>query len=151
MLFKARRIVTGTSLVLLTLMSVTTFALAQAKSLKDQLVGHWQLASVTIDTRTPYGTTPTGSMFLDAGGHFSVILLSSGNARNVSYFGTYTVDDTKKSMTMHIDGSSGGIGLNLAGHDQTRLVAISGDELTIQSQTPSGTPGNMKMIWKQAN
>jgi Lipocalin-like domain len=151
MMFEARRIVTGIPLVLLTLMSVTNFALGQAKSLKDQLVGHWQLASVTMDTRTPYGTTPTGSMFLDGGGHFSVIVISSGNARNVSYFGTYTVDDANKTMTLHIEGSSGGIGLNLAGHDQTRLVTISGDELTVQSQGPSGTPGNMKLIWKQAN
>ena len=96
------------SLIFLALASIATAALAQTpgKSLKDQLVGHWQLVSVTIKDATPYGANPQGSMFLDADGHYSVIVLSAGNAQNISYFGTYTVNDADSSMTMHIDGSS---------------------------------------------
>ena len=68
-------------------------------------------------------------MFLDAGCHFSVIVISSGNARSLSYFGTYTVNDADKTMTLHMDGNAGGLGISLAGHDEKRLISFSGDEL----------------------
>src|SRR5579871_3291458 len=80
-------------------------ALAQApsKSLKQQLVGHWQLVSISANTRTePYGADPKGSLFADAAGHYSVIVISDGGARNVSLFGTYTVDDASNSVTLHV-------------------------------------------------
>jgi hypothetical protein len=148
----ARSISACISLIILALASIATpsFAQAPAKSLKDQLVGHWQLVSVTIESRTPYGPNPQGSMFLDAGGHFSVVVVSTGNARSVSYFGTYTVNDADKSMTMHVDASSGG-SVSAAGRDEKRLITLSGDDLIVQSQTPSGRVGPITLTWKQAN
>ncbi|MGD0025366.1 MAG: hypothetical protein ABSC37_12215 [Xanthobacteraceae bacterium] len=154
----ARGIVACVSLVILALASIgaTSFAQTPTKSLKDQLVGHWQLVSVTVNGRTPYGdtphsATPQGSMFLDAGGHYSVIVISTGNARSISYFGTYTVDDTDNSITMHIDASSGAN----AGRDVKRQVTFSGDELIVANQPPAQTPagplGGVKLTWKQAN
>ena len=74
-------------------LAVPAAAQTPAKSLKEQIIGHWQLVSVTVNDTTPYGANPQGSMFLDAGGHISVIVISAGGARNTSYFGTYTVDD----------------------------------------------------------
>jgi hypothetical protein len=150
----ARGVVAGvSSLMILTLASIATPTLAQSptKSLNDQLLGHWQLDSVTINDSAPYGANPQGSMFLDAGGHFSVIVISAGQARNISYFGTYTVNDADKSMTMHIDASSGGGDVNAAGRDEKRLVTFSGDELTVANQTASGAAGAVKLTWKQAN
>lgn len=149
----ARGLAVGASVMLLALVSIAAPVRAQApaKSLKDQLIGHWQLVSVTIDTRTPYGASPTGTMFLDAAGHFATIIISAGNARNIAYFGTYTVNDAANTLTIHIEGNSGGLGVNAAGRDETRLITLRGDELMVQSTAPSGGPGNVTLTWKQAN
>jgi hypothetical protein len=125
-------------------------AQSAAKSLKQQIVGHWQLVSVTVNSGTPYGAAPQGSMFLDAGGHVSVIVISDGGARNISYFGTYTVDDADKSVSVRVDGSSGGAG-DASGRTFKRLVQLQGDEMIVANATPAGGPGPMKLIWKQAN
>lgn len=125
-------------------------AQSAAKPLKDQLVGHWKLVSVTIGEQTPYGAAPEGSMFLDAGGHVSVIVISDGGARNISYFGTYTVDDAAKSMTIHVDGSSGGNG-NAVGRSFKRRVQLQGNELVLVNDAPKRAPGVIKQTWKQAN
>lgn len=121
-------------------------ALAQGSTLKDQLVGQWQLASIAINNAAPYGDNPTGSMLLDASGHYSIIVVSNGGARNISYYGTYTVDETNKSVTMHI---AGGTRANADGRDQTRQVTIDGDQLI--EQTLPGRKGSIKMTWKRAN
>jgi Lipocalin-like domain len=121
-------------------------ALAQGSSLKDQLVGQWQLVSVGINNTRPYGDNPTGSMLLDAAGHYSIIVVSNGGARNISYYGTYTVDEANKSMTMHI---TGGTRANAAGRDQTRQVTVDGDQLI--EQTLPGRKSSIKMTWKRAN
>ncbi len=143
----------GACMPLLLVLALTSPAPAQsaAKPLKEQLVGHWQLVSVTINEGgTPYGAAPQGSMFLDASGHLSVIVISDGGARNIAYFGTYTVDDADKTMSIHIDGSSGGA-RNASGRTFKRFVQVQGNELTIANQTPAGTPGPIKQTWKQAN
>jgi len=125
--------------------SVAT-ALAQSNSLKDQLVGQWQLVSIGINDAAPYGANPTGSMLLDAAGHYSIIVVSNGGARNISYYGTYTVDESNKSVTMHI---AGGTRANADGRDQTRQVTVDGDQLI--EQTPPGRKGSIKMTWKRAS
>src|SRR3984957_3337449 len=121
-------------------------ALAQSNSLKDQVVGQWQLVSIRINDAAPYGANPTGSMLLDAAGHYSIIVVSNGGARNISYYGTYTVDETNKSVTMHISGSTRS---NADGRDQTRQVTVDGDQLI--EQTLPGRKGSIKMTWKRAN
>jgi hypothetical protein len=130
--------------------SIAPGALAQtpAKSLKDQLVGHWRLVSVSVNGATPYGADPQGAMFLDAGGHYAVIVFTGGRAKNISYFGTYTVDDADSSVTMHIEASSNGVG---ARPDQKRFIAFNGDEMTMASQNSPGPPGGLKLTWRQAN
>ena len=154
MKFTARSMIVSLSLlVALTMVVLTTASHAQApaKSLKEALAGHWQLVSVTANERTPYGANPHGSMFLDAAGHFSIIVVSDGDARSVAYFGTYAVNEADKLMTLHLEESVGGGSPNAAGRDLKRLLALNGDELTMQNQTPAGTPGNIKLTWKQAN
>jgi hypothetical protein len=143
---------------LLLLISLATVPLAppaaaqtSPQSLKQRLVGHWQLVSVTANGSMPYGANPEGSMFLDAGGHFSVIVISAGNARNIAYFGTYTIDDTGTSVTFHIAASSGGSGANAGGRDLKRLIAFAGNQLIVSNQAPSGAPGAIKVTWTQVN
>ena len=138
------------SLAFLALASIASGALAQtpAKTLKDQLVGHWRLVSVSVNGAAPYGPDPTGSMFLDAGGHYSVIVITAGSARTIAYFGTYTVDDSESSITMHVDATSAGAG---ARPDVKRLVTFSGDELIVANQKGSGPGRSVELTWKQAN
>jgi hypothetical protein len=144
MQIKARGILAaGTLLVGLAFAAASSFAQTAASSIKTQLVGNWQLVSVSLDHTQPYGDNPTGNMSFDANGHFSVIVITSGQAKNISYFGTYTVNDADSSMTIHIDGSTLG---HTDGHDLKRTLAFSGDELVVQSPN-----GNVKLTWKRSS
>jgi len=143
---------------------------AQAQSLKQQAAGTWTLVSVTVDGPTkaePYGPAPHGVMFLDAGGHFSVSIVRDGvpkfasnnrtsgtDAENaaavhggLNYFGTYSLDDADKSITVKIEASSYP---NFGGVSQKRFLAIAGDEMTVTNAAPSGGGGVARQIWKRA-
>jgi hypothetical protein len=143
----ARRIPACLSSLLIASLVSTSFAQSPAKSLRDQLVGHWQLVSVTINGQAPYGANAKGSMFLDAGGHYSVVVVTAGEAKSIAYFGNYTVADADSSVTFHVNASSRPNG---AERDQTRLASLSGDELTLASPKP-GPIGGVKLTWKLAN
>jgi hypothetical protein len=148
----ARGVTVSVSLfVILALMFCATSSFARKKSLKEALVGHWQLVSVSVNGRTPYGTDPHGSLFLDDAGHFSAIVVSDGNARSLAYFGTYTINAAYKSMMIHIEDSAGGGTLNAAGRELKRLVTLNGDELSVQNVLATGDPGAVKLTWKRAN
>jgi hypothetical protein len=138
------------SLVLLALASIASaaFAQTQGKSLQDQLVGHWRLVSVSVNGATPYGEDPAGTMFLDAGGHFAIIVVTAGRARNIAYFGTYTVNDADSSLTMHVEAGGGGA---TARPDEKRFVTFGGDELILENQKSAGPPGGVTLTWKLAN
>ena len=140
----------GAWLAMLALALIASVANAQtsAKSLRDQLVGHWGLVSVRISGTSPYGEDPRGSMFLDAAGHYSVIVITAGNARDISYFGTYTTDDAEGSMTIHVEASSIA---SAAGRDEKRFVTFDGDELIVSNQKPGTPPGGVTLTWKRAN
>ena len=150
MKISARGLVSGAPLLVGLVLMSSALAQSAATSLKQQLVGHWQLVSVALGDGTPYGAAPQGSMFLDAEGHLSVIVISDGGARSISYFGTYTVDDTAKLMTIHVDGSSGGSG-NTSGRSFKRLLQLQGNELVMTNKAPANAPGVIKQTWKQAN
>jgi hypothetical protein len=146
MTVKARCIaVCGFLLVVLALAGPATpsFAQTPASSVKDQLVGAWQLVSVSLDNTQPYGDSPQGAMSFDASGHFSVIVLSAGQAKNISYYGTYTVNDTDSSMTIHIAGSTLS---HENGHDLKRKLVLTGDQLVVQSPN-----GKIQLTWKRAS
>ena len=150
MKISARGLLTGVPLLLGLVLMSSALAQSAATSLKQQLVGHWQLVSVALGDRTPYGAAPQGSMFLDAEGQLSVIVISDGGARSISYFGTYTVDDAAKLMTIHVEGSSGGSG-NTSGRSFKRLLQLQGNELVMTNEAPANAPGVIKQTWKQAN
>jgi hypothetical protein len=145
MIGKARNVAVATVLLAL-LAPVPSPAQTTPPSLKDQLVGNWQLVSVTINDMEPYGANPQGAMMLDATGHYAIIVLSSGNATNIAYYGTYTLDDAAKTMTLHIDGSTRP---RADGRDQKRLITLSGDQLV--QETQEGGKAAIKLTWKRAN
>jgi Lipocalin-like domain len=140
-----------------------------ASSLKQQAVGTWKLMSVFVDGPhkvEPYGPSPAGMMFVDAGGNFSVSIVRAGipkfesknrttgtDAENkaavqgsLAYFGTYTINDADSSITVTIESSNYP---NFEGETQKRILALNGDELLVTNPSPSGGGGVAKQIWKR--
>jgi hypothetical protein len=130
-------------------------AVSQQKSLKDQLVVIWILVEAP-----QWGHNPKGQLSLEANGRYSSVLLRSDLAKYASNnrtqttpqedkatvqgtlatFGTYTVNETERTYTIHVEGSSFP---NWNGTDQKRnVVSITADELKVTNPAPSigGSP-----------
>lgn len=142
-----------------------TSASAEQKSLKDQLVGSWIFVSSTTkaeDGSPLWGTNPKGIAIFTANGRYSTHLMRAdrpkfaANSRakgtpeenkaavvgNISSFGSYTVDEAKKTFTIRFEGSTYP---NLEGAVQTRPFEIVGDELRVTNPSPTvgGPPSNI--------
>jgi len=144
-------------------------AVAQQKTLKEQLVGTWSLVSVETvkkdGTKVPFveGSDIKGvQIFTNKHFSFQVIAdfpkLASGNRLDTtpeenkavahgvqSYFGTYTVNEAEKSWTTHtVRGSAP----NQNGSDTKRTItSISSTELRYSTPLASGNTNNF--IWKR--
>jgi hypothetical protein len=129
-------------------LSAGAAAAQTAKSLKEQIVGTWnfvvaEVASPDGKKSFPFGETPKGILIFTADGRFAQIhiagdvpKIASNNRmtgtpeeyaaimrRSLSVFGSYTVDEDKKTVTYHIVSSSFP---NWEGDAQTRNI----DKLT---------------------
>jgi hypothetical protein len=147
-------------------------AAAQQKSLKDQLVGTWTAVS-NVQTRPdgsklePFTTNPKGAFMFAADGHFAFVLLRpdlprlASNDRlkptaeeamaialgTIAYFGTYTVDEASKTVSLKIDGTTL---VNQLGLDQKRVItSISADEMRYRNPSVVGG-GEIEFAWKRA-
>jgi len=104
---------------------------AQAEEAAKRLVGTWRLVSVTESRVQQYrGDKPTGLIYYDDKGNMAAQIMPSRDrpkyagplptpdeARDAvlgytAYFGTYTVDETKRTVTHHRVGNldPGGLG-----------------------------------------
>lgn len=145
-------------------------AVAQQKSLKEQLVGTWTFVSA-VNTRPdgtkfdPWSGKAVGWQIFDSTGHFSfqvirsdIPKLASNNrlqgtadefkavAQGVlSYFGTYSLDDSGKTLTQHVESSSFP---NFNGSKRVWAITLTGDELTIGSQA-GAAGGTNELKWKR--
>jgi hypothetical protein len=155
-----RSIVTFSAITALGLVFSLSGAVAQTKSLKDQLVGTWTLVSTDA-----YGANPKGSYMFDANGRFSAILMrndlpkyTSNNRTqgtsaeykatvdgSLAYFGTYSVSGT--DLNLHVEGSTFA---NWTGTDQKRTnVSVAGDEFKYTVSAPSGGGPAAPVVWKR--
>jgi hypothetical protein len=123
-------------------------AAAQTPTLASRLVGHWSLVSVAIGEQRPYGADPKGSMFFDAAGHYSVVVVGAGGAGAIAYFGEYTLNEAAGALSLHIDACSRAAA---AGRDEKRLVQLDGDALTLRSDRASRGLGGVTLVWKRAD
>lgn len=166
------QIVTLFAIAALGLSLLTGTSVAQTKSVKGQLVGAWTLVS-WVQTRSDgsknyrFGTDPRGINTFDVNGHFSLIItrsdlpkVSSGDANKVTaeeaqaitkgsigYFGTYTVDEEDKTLSLHLEGTSL---VNQLGIEQKRVItSISAEELKYRNSTAVGG-GQLEVVWKRA-
>ena len=143
---------------------------AEPSSLKEQLVGTWKVVSWEQNKGDgtklqQYGANPAGIAFFDADGRFVITVMRpdrAGYASNalwqgtaeenkatadgtITYFGTYSVNEVDRSIAIHIEGSSFP---NWNSADQKRIVAITGDQLTLTVRPPSGE--SVDIVWKRA-
>jgi hypothetical protein len=130
------------------------------KSLRERLVGTWEFIVAEIVTQDgkktfPFGEKPKGMLIFTADGHFSQVHVSgdlpriAGNNRlggtpeqntaivhgSLALFGTYTVDEAKKTLTFNIVASTYP---NQQGTKQTRTIdRLTADEF--QNSNPAAS------------
>ncbi len=146
-------------------------AMAQQKTLKEQLVGTWIYVSSTV-TR-PDGSKSErpglkGAVIYTADGRFSFLSvradlpkLASGDpskptpeeamaiaSGTVAYFGTYTVDEAQKTVLAQVEMGSL---VNIVGvPNQRRIItSITADEMRFTNpRTPAGL--TLEFVWRRA-
>jgi hypothetical protein len=147
-------------------------ATGQQKSLKDQLVGTWTVVSWDQSNKDGskfqrFGADPKGVNVFDANGRFVVMYaradlpkIAANNPSNptpeeakaitagaISYFGTYTVDEATKTITLRIEASTFP---NLVGPDQKRTItSLTADELKYSNPVPL-TGGTIDVAMRRA-
>jgi hypothetical protein len=135
-----KRAILGVAVLLSGIASIASSA-AQAKSLKEQLVGTWELSSLvsTSDSgekSTPYSEHPLGTYMFDEAGRFAEIIINPDKEGVVvGYYGTYSVDDVGKGFVLHV---IGGTAKRFNGADAKReVISISDDTLETHNPNPS--------------
>jgi hypothetical protein len=145
------------------LASLPGSAVAQQKTLKEQLVGSWTLVSdeatpPTGPKRQDFGANPRGILILDAGGRYAQVhgrtdrpkFKASADARLVTpaaeygeaarafagNFGTWSVNEADKTLTRRYEGA---LIPNVEGTDTKASVSLSGDELKLTAISPVTT------------
>lgn len=160
------------AVVLALAVSAGTAAAQPAKSLKELIVGTWNfvVAEVTAPDGKksfPFGETPKGILIFTADGRFAQIHVASdvpkiasnnrltGTAdeyatimrRSLSVFGTYTVDEAKKTVTFNIVSSTFP---NWQGEAQTRTIdKLTADEFVNTNPNVAGGRGSASNLYKR--
>jgi opacity protein-like surface antigen len=153
-------------------LSAGAAAAQPAPSLKDQIVGTWNfvVAEVTAPDGKksfPFGETPKGILIFTADGRFAQIhvagdvpKIASNNRltatpeeyagimrRSLSVFGTWTVDETKKTVTYNIVSSSFP---NWEGEAQTRTIdKLTADEFVNTNTSVAGGRGSASNFYRR--
>jgi hypothetical protein len=148
-------------------------ARAQQKSLKDRLAGTWHfvIAEVTAPDGTksyPFGPKPRGMVIFTPAGDFMQIhiagevpKIANGNRLNatpeeyagimrgtIAQFGSYTVDEAKKTVTMKFAASTFP---NWDGVEQTRTIdKLTDDEMINTNPQVGAGRGSAYNLYKRA-
>jgi hypothetical protein len=148
----------------------TSGAIAQQKSLKEQLVGAWTLVSavdVHPDGRRVdvWGANPKGVYMFDANGRFAQMLMRSDLPKfanraqgtseqnkavvqgSIAFYGTYTINEADKAVVVHYEGSTFA---TFNGADGKRTItSLTTDELKLTN--PATSTGLVaESVWKRA-
>ena len=147
-------------------------AVAQ-KSLKEQIVGTWEFVVAEVTAADgkksfPFGETPKGVLIFTPDGRFAQIHVASDvpkfasgnrltgtaeeyaaiNRRSLSVFGTYTIDEEKKTVTYKIVSSTFP---NWEGEAQTRTIdKLTVDEFVNTNPNVAGGRGSAANYYKRA-
>ena len=153
-------------------LGLTVSAAAAQNSLREQIVGTWEfvVAEVTApDGRKsfPFGETPKGILVFTPDGRFAQIHVASdvpkfasGNRltgtaeeytaisrRSLAVFGSYTVDEAKKTVTFNITSSTFP---NWEGEAQTRTIdRLTADEFVNTNPNVAGGRGSASNYYRR--
>ena len=131
-------------------------AVAESKSLRDQLVGTWILVSA-VDVRKDgsktnrWGANPKGTFIFTPEGRYAQMILRSDvrmfGSKNAASFGSYTVNERDKILVTRVDASSNH---NYNGTERKRtIVSLTDDEMIyLNAMTSTGT--TVRAVWKRA-
>lgn len=146
---------------------------ADAQSLKQQIVGTWDFVVAEIigadgSKSFPFGETPKGVIIFTPEGRFAQIhaasdlpKIASGNRltgtaeeyaainrRSLAIFGTYTIDEEKKTVTYRIASSTFP---NWEGEVQTRTIdKLSAEEFVNTNPNVAGGRGSASNLYRRA-
>ena len=146
----------GTSVVLVCGLVMSGTAWAQPKSLKDQVLGSWNVVSISEDygggkvNQYPFGQNLKGAYDFDPNGR--VMFMAIGDdlppdpARKpqvsarmaVAWFGTYTVNDAANTVTFTAERATIPA---FDGHPRTASVTVNGDQMIVKSSPVKGPQG----------
>jgi len=111
-------------------------AVAQQKSLKEQIQGPWSLASCNSTTAKGEKTTycannPRGILILAGNGNYASTTIAGGrkdaDAPGVTAnFGTWSVNEADKTVTIHFVGA---LNPTIEGKDLKLSISLNGEEL----------------------
>jgi hypothetical protein len=126
-----------------------------AASMAVRLIGTWRFVS-SVNTRSDgttferWGSNAKGTLMFDADGHFVQVVMGEESrifgAKSFFAFGTYKVDESNNTYTIHPEGSSNP---KLNGMEQRRIiVSLTKDELKYIN--PISTSGHkVETIWQR--
>jgi lipocalin-like protein len=148
-------------------------SLSAQQSLREQLLGAWNLVSV-IGERPDgskvevFGVNPKGIIIFTGDGLFSLFQSSAevpkiaANDRakatpeeatgvlraSIAYYGTYSVNEVEKILSVRVDGST--FANLVGGPEQRRIItSITSEELRFTNpRTPAGIA--LQTVWKRA-
>ena len=154
-------------------LSLVLASAAAAQNLQNQLIGTWDFVVAQVKAPDgkisfPFGESPKGMMVFTPDGRFMQIHVASDvpriaannrlkgtpeeyseiMRRSISVFGTYTVDDAKKTVTYHIVSASFP---NWQGESQTRTIdKLTADEFINTNPNVAGGRGSASNFYKRA-
>src|SRR5215470_9355797 len=130
-------------------------AWSQQKSLKDRLIGTWNLVSVSEDygggkiEKSPFGPNVKGAFNFSPGGEVMFMMIGAdlptpaakpqeSSRQVVAWFGKYSVDDAANTVTYTAEKAT---------------IPVSGDEFSQKSAPVSGPTGTFTptLVFKRAN
>lgn len=157
-------------------LAASSFALtsaATAQNLQNQLIGTWDFVVAQVRAPDgkisfPFGESPKGILIFTPDGRFAQVhvasdvpKIASNNRltgtpqeyaeimrRSLSVFGTYTIDEAKKTVTYHIVSASFP---NWQGEAQTRTIdKLTADEFINTNPNVAGGRGSASNFYKRA-
>jgi hypothetical protein len=157
-------------MVLVGLTLPSTQAVAQQKTLKEQIVGSWIFVSSTTklpDGSPSFGSDPKGLIIFTEDGRYSNQIHRSDLPKfasknrlqgtpdenkavvqgSVSSFGRYSVNEADKTLTIHYEAASYP---NLVGTQSTWSVTITGAEVKLSTAVSrAGTGVPLELVYKR--
>jgi hypothetical protein len=144
-------------------------AVAQQKTLKEQLVGTWSFVSSTAklpDGSPLWGSNPRGLSVFSENGRVTEVITRSDRPKfasnnrlqgtaddnkatvwgTIATFGTYAVDEGKGTYTIKVEGSTYP---NWESTEITRPITITGDEMAMTNPAPSIGGPPSRLVWRR--